>query len=153
MNNFDLHEEARQLADAKTAYELARELVGHKSEISRLKQAWADEIEAVKAHRNKIKAEAVREAFESAKIPSGAKAGCIGEFSVHVENGGVCPECYNGHYDDEIDVECEICRGKSVGGLYDVSHDIPWTTQKEIFKAFCKYAAQDYANRLERGEA
>lgn len=61
MNNFDLHEEAQQLADTKTAYELARELVGHKNEIRRLKQSWADELEAVKAHRNKIKAEAVRE--------------------------------------------------------------------------------------------
>lgn len=103
---------------------------------------------AILEEQNKIKAEAVREAFESAKIPTRSKAGCIGEFAVHVKNGSVCPECY-GHEDDP---ECEICHGESIDGLSDLSVDIPWMTQKEIFKAFCKYAAQDayeYANQLE----
>lgn len=97
----------------------------------------------------KVKSEAVLEAFEEARIPEGAKCRTIGEFSVHVEGGGVCPNCYAGYNCEDVDEDCEICGGESVGGLYDVDYDIPWITQKEIFKAFCKCAVQDYVKKLE----
>jgi hypothetical protein len=142
-----LEQRAQEIAaeHAHDVLRLALHLAAHENEIRRLKQAWSDEIEAVKAHKDKIKADAVRDAFLEAKIPSRAKAGCIGEFSINIENGQVCPECYW----NEDSPECEICHGESIDGLSDLTVDIPWMTQKEIFKSFCKFAAQDYANKLE----
>lgn len=68
-------------------------------------------------------------------IPKEAKVGCIGEFTVTVSH--VCPECWHNGWKQD----CEICGGKSdeETNCYDVEHDIPWTTQKDIWKAINSY--------------
>lgn len=68
-------------------------------------------------------------------VPAGAKAGCLGEFTVTVSH--VCPECWHNGWKQD----CEICGGKSdeETNCYDVEHDIPWTTQKDIWKAINAY--------------
>lgn len=68
-------------------------------------------------------------------VPAGAKAGCLGEFTVTVSH--VCPECWHNGWSQD----CEICGGKSdeETNCYDVEHDIPWTTQKDIWKAINSY--------------
>lgn len=79
-------------------------------------------------------------AFERAAIPKSAKAGCIGEFSFVIENGRVCPVCYN----DGHSKECELCNGESgEDGSADLTVTVPWDTCKEIWLAMNKFAAMD----------
>ncbi|MBX2849179.1 MAG: hypothetical protein KTR16_12710 [Acidiferrobacterales bacterium] len=152
MRNFELDEMAKTLADTSTAYSLAKELLllreKHQKQIEQINLGVEEFKAQYEQAINKLKAEAVREAFAEARIPNGAKAACIGEHSFIIEDGRVCPECYN-NGDDE---DCEMCNGESINGLSDLKVNIPWTTQKEIFQAFCKCAEEEYANKLERGD-
>lgn len=92
---------------------------------------------------NKIKAEAVLTYLSSAEIPENAKSGMVGEFVIsHTET---CSGCYY----DEPDEECEVCGGEVE---YQVSIEVPWTMQKDIFKKFIECARVEYASKLERGE-
>lgn len=96
-----------------------------------------------KEDENKIKADAVLSYLSSVEIPENAKSKMIGEFEIsHTET---CSGCYY----DEPDEECEVCGGEVD---YQVSIDVPWTIQKDIFKKFVECAKSDYANKLERGE-
>lgn len=58
----DIRQRAQQIADKhdNDAYSVALELAGHENEIRGLKKQLHDEIQAVKKHADKIKAETVR---------------------------------------------------------------------------------------------
>lgn len=71
--------------------------------------------------------------LQSNDIPEGAKFKCLGEFTIEVKHA--CPNCYNESEEDH-DPECEICGGEAEGtGYYYQSHQVPWTTQKDIWLA------------------
>lgn len=73
------------------------------------------------------------DSYKQGKVHPRMKAGCIGEFELSVET--VCPHCYAGEPDDD----CEVCHGATE---YTVRHVIPWDTQKDIFRAMCKFKAE-----------
>lgn len=119
--------------------------------------AAADEIERLQEDNNKlrgrmhdqwmnqkkIKDEAVLTYLSSAEIPANAKGRMIGEFSTSYTQA--CPECFHG----DLDEECEVCGGE----VYcQVRIDVPWSVQKNIFKAFIECAKDEHANKLEKGE-
>lgn len=71
--------------------------------------------------------------LQSNDIPEGAKFKCLGEFTIEVKHA--CPNCYN-ESEEDYDPECEICGGEAEGaGYYCQSHQVPWTTQKDIWLA------------------
>lgn len=66
------------------------------------------------------------------------KAGCVGEFEFSIEDGNVCPECWNNGHNPN----CEFCAGKTnESGYSDLQVSVPWTTQKDIFKRMWAYKA------------
>jgi hypothetical protein len=69
------------------------------------------------------------------------KAGCIGEFTVSTQQG--CPVCWDKDWNDASEEDCEFCNNESdENGMSELLVDIPWTTQKEIFKRMCYFKYQ-----------
>lgn len=86
-------------------------------------------------------------AIESLSISPKSKAGCIGEFKVDYQD--VCPTCWNGGHNHV----CDICRGESdEDGYIDTFKDIPWDTQKEIFKRMLSNAKEYAIEQLQEQE-
>jgi len=88
-----------------------------------------------------VKADAVKEFVDSGVSPN-SKAGCIGEFSMTTFQ--TCPECWQEQHDD-----CDLCNGETdENGRGDMKLDIPWTIQKDIFKAMLDFKHEYHANKL-----
>lgn len=98
------------------------------------------ELEEAKQEKLKIQ----RDLLLVPSIHRRMKAGCIGEFTITTQQ--VCPECWNRDEEDR-DEECEFCDNKSDEHcLVDVEVDVPWTTQKEIFKRMCHFKFEALKN-------
>ena len=85
----------------------------------------------------------ITKAFEKAQIPRHAKAGCIGEFNFVIEDGRVCPECWQ-----DKDDSCHMCNGETdENGLSDLTATVPWDLCKEIWLRMNKIYAEQLRKR------
>lgn len=124
MNNF----ERQDMIDEMTAKHTARQLAGMLIDAQAFMDSLSKENQELEDRLSK---------FHNADIPDGAKFQMIGEFTIsHTET---CSACYF----DEPHEDCEVCGGDVD---YDQSIDVPWSVQKDIFKAFCDIASKNYAN-------
>lgn len=80
--------------------------------------------------------------LEESKLHPRMKAGCIGEFTVTAKSG--CSACHF-HSPDE---SCEVCGGDIE---YEFEVDIPWDTQKQIWKKMNALYADSLRNQLQGG--
>lgn len=88
-----------------------------------------------------VKADAVKE-FVASGVSPNSKAGCIGEFTM--TSVQTCPECWQKQDDD-----CELCNGATdENGQGEIELDIPWTDQKDIFKAMLEFKHEYYINQI-----
>jgi hypothetical protein len=138
-----------QLAKAnERVKELEEKVEGFKLRISKQKEIigrYAKEGIEIAKDQEQFCIDRVVDAFEKAKIPRLAKAGCIGEFKFTIENANCCPECYHQKSDD-----CELCEGDTdENGLADLTATVPWDLCKEIWLRMNKI----YAEQLRKKQA
>lgn len=124
-----LNQEFKKLAPASEA-ELVEQVATLEQRVEELER------QLKQAQQDKLKIQV--DTLTNPTIYPSMKAGCIGEVTFPVPM--TCPECYANSDDEELDpdLDCQDCHGEI---LYSHHVEVPWTTQKEIFKMMCKYKA------------